>query len=142
MEVKAPALSPNALKRQEQVQIVHVAVIPAGVPFDRIKDPEYWVHCSRTLKVYDEIKCRAADNAWVATLLVSKVEPLSVHVWVTHFCALGDQAVKPAEEAYVVNLGGPQRWRVVRVSDGEVVHKGEPTQGDAQKWLDEFLQAA
>lgn len=145
-DIKAPPLSPSLVKHAEHVRVVYAVSIPPAVPFNSVLSPEYWVHCTKTLKVGDRLECRTQDNRWYGELLVGKVGEHAVTVWPIRYVDLFDQPKVaeqlPDPENYVVNLGGPQRWRVVRLSDKKVVHHGEPTEDAAKAWLADFLAKA
>lgn len=144
-DVKAPALNPSLVKHAEFTRNVWSVTVPPGVPMQSVLDPEFWGHCATKFKVYDKIEVRAQDNKWYAELVVSKVERLAVRVWCILHSDLSSQvAVAPKLEsaAYGVSHGGPQKWRVVRLSDKQVVHHGEPSKEDAEGWLTQYLAGA
>jgi hypothetical protein len=144
-DIKAPPLSPSLVKSAEFMRNVYAVSIPPSVPFNSVLCPEYWVHCTKTLKVGDHLECLAQDSKWYGELLVGKVGEHAVTVWPIRYVDLASQpkveAQLPDPANYVVNLGGPQRWRVVRLSDKKVIHHGEATEDDAKAWLADFLKA-
>jgi hypothetical protein len=145
-DIKAPPLSPALIKQAEFVRTVWFVPVPPGIPMASVLAPEFWVHCARSLKVGDKIECRAQDNAWYAELLVGGVGQQEARVWAVLYADLRAQgAAKPAESAdnYKVEFGGPKHmWRVIRMSDKEVMHKGEASEEDAAAWLTMHLQPA
>lgn len=142
-DLKAPALNPALVKQAEFVRNVWSVTIPPDVPMTSVLASDFWAHCSSKFKAYDKIECRAQDNRWYAELLVAKVERLAVRVWCVLYSDLGaqgDAAAKPDAVDYSVAFGGGHhKWRVVRASDKAVIHHGEASREDAQKWLDAFL---
>lgn len=144
-DVKAPALSPALVMQAEFVRVVHSVKIPPNIPFASILSSDFWAHCASKFKPYDKIECRAQDNTWYGELMVRRVEPLAVHVWALHYVDLTAQAVPQRSvtaEDFAVGYGGPHhQWRVVRLSDKAVIHKGEASEGDAQAWLENHLKA-
>jgi hypothetical protein len=134
------ALSPSLVKQAEFVRNVWSVSVPPNVAFDAVQQPEFWVHCTKTMKAGDRIECLAQDNRWFGELMVAKVGKHDVQVWTLNYVQLEARASAPPDPAnYAVSLGGPQKWRVVRLSDKEVIHKGEPTEDAAKAWLAEFL---
>jgi hypothetical protein len=143
-EVKAPPLSPNNLQLAEFVRTTHIAEIPPGVPFSSLLRPEFWTHCAKKFKTYSIVECRAQDNKWLADLMVSAVGEFGVSMWVKSFVDIEAQAQKAAtsDAGYTVSFAARQRWRVIRNSDGAVVHKDCATEEEAKAWLDKSLTAA
>lgn len=139
-EVKAPALSPALIQHAESVRNVWSVEIPPGIAFGSVLRPDFWAHCTHKFRQFDMVECRAQDNEWFAVLMVAKVGKLAIDVWPLSRTQLAlPDAVLPEAAEYVVNLGGPQRWRIVRVSDKEVIHHGEPSKEAAEKWLADFV---
>lgn len=158
--VKAPPLNPAAFHgaQAEFRRETWAIEIPPGVSLHSVIQPEYWVHCIRNLKPRARIECHAQDNKWWAELMVRKVDMLTktASMWVMRYIDLeateAPAATEPVVEVseveskedempgYSISLGGPQRWRVVRLSDMEVIHKGEATKSDAEKWLADYLK--
>lgn len=142
-DIKAPALSPATLKLAEHIRNVWSVTIPPGIPVTSLQAADFWAHCASRLKPYERIECRAQDNAWFAELMVGKVAPQAVQVWVLSYVDLKSQAAAPTlakAEDFAVTFGGPKHlWRVIRASDKTVIHHGEATEGDAKAWLEIFL---
>lgn len=139
-EVKAPPLSPRLLKLAEYERAQFCVTIPPDVTLDSVLAPEFWGHVADRFagKEYSKVECRAQDNKWYAELMVKRVEKQAVSMWVLAYTDLDAQAIRPKSEAgeeYVVSFAPKQRWRVVRRSDGAVVHKDEATEADARAWL-------
>lgn len=147
-EVIAPALQGANLRQAEFVRNVWCVTVPPKVPVDSVLRPEFWQHVAKQFKPYDRIECRAQDNAWWADLMVSKVEPLAVHVWALSYTDLQSQATQlreqqkasEAQPQYGVSFAPKHRWRVTR--GAEVIHKDEPTEEAAKAWLEAHLTAA
>lgn len=137
-EVKAPPLSPRLLKLAEYERAQFCVTIPPGVSLDSVLMPEFWGHVADRFvgKEYAKVECRAQDNKWYADLMVKRVDKQAVSMWVLGYSDLDAQASKPATaDEYVVSFAPKQRWRVVRSSDGSVIHKDEATEADARAWL-------
>lgn len=139
---KPPALAPRLLSFAESARLQYRADIPPGVSLDRVMQPDFWAHVGLKLQHGTRVECLAQDGSWFAELMVRKSTPESCHMWLLSSVDLTAQVEqeRPAPAEYVVAWGGPQKWRIVRVSDKEVVHQGEPTRADADAWLADFLK--
>lgn len=141
-DIKAPPISPNNVQQAEFVRAQHVAEIPPGVSLASVLKPEFWAHCGRKFKPYALVECRAQDNKWIADLMVHTVGEFGVGMWVKNYVDLEAHAVKAADVAeYTVSFAPKHRWRVIRTSDGAVVHKDAATEADAEAWLKEHQMA-
>lgn len=141
-EVKPPALNPRGIRFGETARNVHVVPIPPKVKIEDVMDPDFWAHCTGLFREGDKIECRSQDNAWYAELMVASVGTLLVKMWRLLYVELGEAASgvpRRATSEFVVNLGGPQRWRVVRLADKAPIHIGEPTKEEAERWLAKFV---
>lgn len=143
-EVKAPALSPNKLRAAEFVRTTLVAEIAPGVSIESVLVPEFWGHCARQLKPYARVECRAQDNKWQADLMVKSVSKTEASMWVLNYVDLEAQGkdgkTEDGAEEYTVSFAPRQRWRVIRKSDGAVIHKDEATEAEAREWLSDHLK--
>lgn len=142
-DIKAPALQPSLLKLGEYVRNVWSVTIPPGIPISSVQSPDFWVHCAGTLKQYGKVECRAQDNAWYAELMVRKVESQAVQMWVLNYVDLSAQSAPRAQataDDYSVTFGGPSHlWRVIRLADKQVIHKGEASEAEAMAWLEQYI---
>lgn len=144
-EHKVPALQPNRFAHSETVRLEYVATVPAGVPFSRVLDPDYWAHVAPLLRPWYRIEVRAEDGAYFGELVVRKAAKESAHCWVIRYVDLESQVVKarsPIASDFKTEFGGAHKWRIVRLADGEVMHKGEASQSEAEVWLSAFLAKA
>lgn len=142
-ETKKPAPlspSPNTFQLAEHKRNLWTVEIPAGVPIGRVVEPDFWVHLTKMLKPNDKIEARAQDGAWYAELLVDKIEPQAVRVWKVLYSDRSATAKSGAvADDFKVEFGGAHKWRVVRLSDKEVLHKGEADETAARAWLEEHI---
>lgn len=139
-EVKAPPLNPKLLKLAEYERTVFYVTIPPGISLNSVLMPEYWGHVATQFvsKENARIECRAQDNAWYAELMIRRVGEQAASMWVLNYVDLNAQVSQPKpseDEQYTVSFAPKQRWRVVRKSDGMVVHKDEASEADARAWL-------
>lgn len=138
-DIKAPALDPKLLKFAEHERNLRHLTVPPKVAISDLLRPEFWAHAANRMKVYDKIEVRAQDNAWYAELLVRSVGSQEASVWVVLYKDLNEQEAVEAADGYKVEFGGGHKWRVVRLSDKAVVHRGEPDESAANAWLASFL---
>ena len=140
---KAPSLPPNStnVALAEHARLVYRINVPPSVPLDRVMEPDYLKHIAERLKPGFIVEALAQDGKWFAELLVRKVGKEEVHCWCIRSVDLeASQEAAPAADEYAVKFGGAHKWRVIRLSDNEVMHHGEPTEADARQWLAEFLK--
>lgn len=144
-EAKAQALQPlrQNFDIAEQFRLTFRANVPAGVSLDRVLEPDYFKHVAGNVKPGYRIEVMPADGAWYAELLVRKTTKEEVHCWLLLSVDLNAQAESALAQSaadYKVAFGGAHKWRVIRLSDNEVLHHGEPTEADAKAWLANFLK--
>ena len=136
-EVKAPALIPSLLKMAEHTRNVFTIVIPPGISLQSVLRPVYWAHVAQHLKPYSRVECRAADNKWLADLMVASAGKQEASMWVLNYVDIEAQAKKGSvdDSEYRISFAPRQRWRVIRASDGMVVHKDCATEDEASEWV-------
>lgn len=140
-------LTHGRIRLAEFSRQTHVAVAPAGAKLDDILTPDFWVHVQSTIRAWDRIELRAEDGSWFADLVVTqsgmafKVRPLTVinkdgkvlTLSTPQEVGTTSNALR-APKGYVIDYGGPlHRYRVVRKSDGEVLHYGMD-EDEAIRW--------
>lgn len=150
--VKAPSLAPTHANFgiAEQIRTVYRANIPAGVPMDRLLEPDYWAHVAERLRPGFIIEVLAQDGSYFGELLVRKAAKTEVHCWLLRHVPLVSAATAKAAapaapgnagaDDFKVEFGGAHKWRVVDTRTNEVVHKGEPSEHDAREWLAKYLE--
>lgn len=141
--VKAPALPPThaCFTLAEAARLVYRANVPPNVPMARLLDPDYWAHVTPKLKPGFLIEALAQDGRWFAEFLVRKVDLEKHEVHCVLLRSNDFDSVPKTQDAagYIVNFGGAHKWRIVRESDKQVIHHGEPSEADAKEWLADFL---
>lgn len=141
-EPKAPSIHPDNIVLAEHARYVYRLNVPPGVPVERLLDPDYYAHTVGKFKPGFLIEALAQDGTYFANLLVRKVEKTGLHCTLLQVFDLSPK-VKPKGKGqttdYKIAFGGAHKWRVIRLSDNEVMHHGEPSEGDARVWLDDFL---
>ena len=102
--------------------------------------PEYWAHMAEQMKPYDHIEVRAEDDAWIATLIVRRVERSAVIVHLTSFIEFDSSMPMPQINAkHDVQWKGPQRkFAVIRLVDKEIIKEDFGSRDDAARWMREY----
>jgi hypothetical protein len=132
----------------------HFLMVAPGTTPSHVAAPDFWVHQAAKLKPFDRIEVVAADGSFDAELRVVAVDPrgLWAQVRVLRICTgegvplvsgktVADVAVGsgPDKDGYLIEWGGPQRWRIIRGAD-PVAH-GFPDEASAAAALAEIKAA-
>ena len=141
-----PQLAPGDFALFEHVSMRYDALIAQGVTPEQLVNPAFWAHHAVKLKPMDEIRARAADGTWVASLMVldcsrtwAKVKMLSMDRLTTGDVALTEASLaerKAFIEAHDVVLRGQHKWCVVRKQDKVVVQEDLGSKDAAKSWLE------
>jgi len=139
-------LAPNELHLFEHVSQRYDAKIAQGVTPEDMLVPAFWAHHAVKLRPMDEIRARAEDGTWVATLLVldcsrtwAKVQLIQVHKLTTGDVALSQASETQIQEfigTHLVTYRGPHKWSVVRRADKNVLAEGMEQKDTASVWLE------
>lgn len=119
---------------------LHTVYVPARTDFETVCRPEFWANLTR-LVVDDIIHVRTDDKAWFAELMVLAKERNSATVAVLREPVALIAAFKPlpgARRFDVQFAGAHGQWRVIRLSDKNVIKDSLATEGIARKWLDDY----
>lgn len=145
-EKAQPQLAPDNLKQFDYNSTRHDAVVPQGVSLDDLLVPAFWAHHAIKLRPWDEVRARAEDGTWVASLLVLDTSRTwaKVHLLAFHPLTTGDVSLTQASEAEVkafvgkhrVTFRGAHKWSVVRIADSSVLEEGRATKEEAVSWLE------
>lgn len=142
---KPAKLTPARLKAAEFDRTIWRARLENGADLSDIIHPEYWAHVSRQFKPGDIIEVIPDDNTSFTVLYVLAASSNWAKVLeLSHKNFLGDDEEQESDAGsdeldFEVKWGGnTDRFRVIRKSDGEVVHSGSPTKADAEKWLTDY----
>ena len=141
-----PQLAPGDFALFEHVSTRYDALIAQGVTPEQLMNPAFWAHHAVKLKPMDEIRARAADGTWVASLMVldssrtwAKVKMLQLDHLTTGDVALTEASLTERRafiDAHEVKLRGPHKWSVIRKQDRVVVQEDLGTKEAAQAWLE------
>lgn len=117
-------------------------IIPHDVPFEDVENPSYWAHVAQKLRPMDRIEVFREDGTEWAELLVVMTDRVSAKVVVLNRVALERAAVEDSDPQYRIEWAGPHhKFRVVRVSDKEVIQSGFDSRDLAQMSLREYTKA-
>ena len=143
-ENKATArkLSGPRMKEESFVRTTYVATPEHGTSVDDLKCSEYWAHVAPQLKPGDLVHVFPEDGTFWAEILVLAVSRAAAQVKVLRDYTLTSKAEAPEENAeFELKFAGPvAKWRVIRLSDGEVMKDGM-TKEEGQKYLDAHIKA-
>lgn len=111
--------------------------------FDDIGKTDYWSHVARNIKTDDRISAFAEDGSWYAELLVrdrgdnwAKVAVLSKH----DFAGIDNDLARETNGYKVEYRGRIDKFSVIRVSDGEPVHRGYNSEIEARNAMADYLK--
>lgn len=144
------------------VRTYHHVKAPLGLVISDLVRPSFWSHHAAKLQIGDLIDVVAEDNTFDVTLrVVSKGAAGAVMVRPIRVWREGDEAMiesvapvarkapaifmqpkvetpsVPEEDdvpGFKISFAPSQRWRVVRRSDGNMVHKGAQSKDEAIAW--------
>lgn len=133
---------------QDNKSISWIATVPVGVPYERVLEPEFWVHIvgPKNVQPTNEIKVVADDGSYVALLYVrdcgaawgAKV----AEIWKRDFDTPAVDATNDMPAGYKIDWRGlSEKFVVVRESDGAVIVSGKKTKPDAQIALLEHVKS-
>ena len=141
-----PQLAPGDFALFESVSTRYDALVAQGVTPEQLMNPAYWAHHAVRLRPMDEIRARAADGTWVASLMVldssrtwAKVKMLKLDHLTTGDVALTEASIAERRafiDGHEVKLRGPHKWSVIRKQDRVVVQEDLNTQDAAKAWLE------
>jgi hypothetical protein len=131
----ATPLSESRLQLAEYYFSDYAVVLPAGVSLDDALKPEFWAHVTKRFRQYDMIRLVPEDGSFFAEVLVVIAAPNFVKLKLLRDVPLTDDAEAPAaNDLAYAEWGGPHdKWRVIRDSDKQVLHKQLPDKLAAQK---------
>ncbi|ARM83991.1 hypothetical protein [Marinobacter salarius] len=137
----ARKLSGTRMKEESFMRTIYVATPEHGVTVDDLKHPEFWAHVAPQFKPGDLVHVYPEDGSFWAELLVQSTSRAAAKVHVLREYALA-KVDEPEDDAeFKLKFAGPHaKWRVERVSDGEVIKDGMTKDG-AQAYLQSHIKA-
>jgi hypothetical protein len=147
---RAPKITDAKFKASHYVQKNFIATPDYGVTLEQVMDEAYWGHVARELKAGYTIEVMPEGLPYYAKLIViHSDEKTRAMVKLLQFNDLVNEAPRPELAEIVKEVGvGTKfkaerngRWfRVVRLSDGEVMKNNCVTMAEAEAWAAENLQ--
>ena len=138
------SVNPKRFKLADYERNLWVITTEADTTLDDVLKNDYFAHCAAQMKPFDRIEVRNDEEKYYAELLVrSAGKNWAVCIVLTHL-DLEPKAVaeEPESPDYKVGWAGPhQKFRVIRLTDNQVVHQGCDTKEAANAWLAEHLKA-
>ncbi|EKN3611527.1 hypothetical protein NUG10_002555 [Yersinia enterocolitica] len=134
---------PTLIKPSEYVRTVFSVTAKHGQSFEDFKDPDSWAHVANTLRKFDRVEIVAEDGSFFAEGIVTKVTKVSAHIHFFTHVELSKSAESSVKKdlAYNCEFAGPHKWRIIRISDQEIVEKGIETKEDAQDKVDKLNES-
>lgn len=138
----------NRFKQFEFVHNVWSAHPEHGVTIEDVKKPEYWAHITSHVRAGDRIDVLAEDFSFHAVLVVESKTTKALNVRVLSYINLElpddlkgavdatDSVADDGVDEYSIEwVGGNEKHRIIRISDGEVIESGFITKKAAQSHI-------
>lgn len=128
-------LNDSRLKQAEFTRTIYQAVPEAGTPLENLLTTDCWAHVARRLKPTDRIEVLPEDGSYYAELMVLDCGRTWAKVAVINRVELQPVTKMAEGAAYRVEWAGPHaRFRVARVTDGEVMQDKFQTREQAEQY--------
>lgn len=136
------SLNQSRFTQADYVRSCWAVTAEAGTKPEDLAKLDYWAHVSSSLKPWDKIEVRAEDGAFYAELLVMQASRNWAKVRLINLVELNEEGPAAEKvEGHIVKWSGPHsKFRVIRESDGAVLHEGAPDKAAAHKWLTDHLR--
>lgn len=147
---KVRRLDPLEVARMKETEFMRkdfFVIAGEGVTPQDLLQPEYWANQANRLTPHCRVECWANDGSWMVELVVlgvsrnaAQMHPLHLHRIQRDAGAIAG-AQNDATGYELKHRGMHSKWSVIRKADNAVVHEGEATKAEAEKWLTEHLKA-
>lgn len=120
------------------------ATVPVGTTKEDLENPRFWSFCQEHVRVHDEIRAVAEDSSFFVVLLVAAKAGNLIYPRVVYGTDLGDtdlSAATAAQARYAVKQRGVLGWCLVDVEEDRNIKTGIGKKSDAERELEEYLQA-
>lgn len=139
-EKKPFRLHPKHFYQDAAAAIVTSAIkVPEGVPVEALRETEFYAMFANKMTPGQFIRAVAEDRSYIAEVYVRSIVEKGAKVTVLSHHSF-DVAPAPSKDYDVRWAGGQHRWRVVRLSDGEVVKFGFAGKEDGWKHVEEITK--
>lgn len=119
----------------------HWACVPYGTTIDQITEPKFWANVARHLRPNSTIEVHWDDSSQFAQFYVLSAGRNWASVSLLSHHKLDKPKMQQQASEYGVSYAGPvDRFRVTRLADNAVIRAGFPSEGEARKFLDEYLR--
>jgi hypothetical protein len=143
------ALNGSRRKDAEHSHRTHRVIPEHTDKFDETLKAVYWSHVARNMKAGDKIEALWEDNSLYAEYLVLSIQEGGVGAKVanlskTALVSFDDGVFVESGDKYKIEFGGNfHKFRIIRVSDGEVIGKDRKfnTELEARNYLHEHRKA-
>lgn len=117
-------------------------ILPFDAPYEDLFAPGYWSHIAEKLRPMDRIEVFREDGTEWAELLVTLTDRVSAKVIELNRVSLEKEDPVAVDPEYSIAWAGPHhKFRIIRLSDKEVVQPGFATAAEAQRWLHDYTKA-
>ena len=139
-------MRPNGVKFAEHVRQHYHATPEAHHTKDDVLKYEYWKHYSRNFKPGDKVDLHWQDNSCYAEVVILHADQFGAKVYyVLGPVQMDNGAQEKTPESsgeYAYEWAGPShKYRIIRISDSEVVAKGLETKEAANQEIANLLKA-
>lgn len=129
----------------EQTRNIHVATVEAGVSWEDVQNPAFWVHVARRARRCDRIEVYTDDNSYFGELMVVDIGAAFLKVVPLRYVELASpvgEASAAVADGYSIQWKGPAlKFCVIRDTDKARVHEGEAERSGAVAWLQAHTKA-
>jgi hypothetical protein len=141
----AVSLNSKRFGNAEHKRTVWDADAAKGDTLADLMRPDYWSHVARNLRPKDRIEVVCEDNSYFAELYVIDAGTNWANVSLLRYEVFAENEANHGvakDPEYKISHGGNyHKWRVTRLSDGEVLKSQLPTEKAAQDWLFEHRKS-
>jgi len=122
------------------------AALTDSQTIDDALQPAFWAHVAHKLRQGDLIRILPERGDYYALLMVRTVGKAYANVTLLHKVEFDGAEAAPAVasvgDEFEVKWSGPStKFRVVRVSDKQIMHDGFAAKEDAVKWVKDYIAA-
>lgn len=143
-EGKIQPIRPNQVELQQHAYNIFSVRVPADIVPEQLCDPDLYVHVAAKFKMGDELRIIPNDFSYRAEVIVSYTDGKDIRLRPISCIPLDPvNSGKPIDMKSAANfklvMRGQQKWCVQRLSDGEWIVDNIPTKGEAETWLQNYI---
>lgn len=117
--------------------------ISSKIDRTKLTDPALWVNVAPSIRVGDEIRVRTIDDSFYARLYCTYSYGSAIRLHTLYTVNLDGVDRKRLDDEncdYEIKQRGIKKWCILNKSTGEVMEEMIPTQGDANKRMQELIK--